>query len=225
VRYQPAMATGGNRWETAAGWPVVIRTVVLLLVVFCFVQLIGLFREMRKAEERRSAAVESLALSIAHQDQRLEAANAGLKNLSRKMSQLSAAHSSRQDASESAMHSDEREIMVEALESLLSKRSFGDPAAAAGVGEPVHQQGQGNQALAPAQPEYAFNSTVPLAPGAVVHRNEKGDPDYWLIQRPGESVMAKVIPLDVTSLGVSVHRIDDDRNYILTMAGGWMGSN
>jgi hypothetical protein len=203
VRYQPVIATGGNRWEAVARGPHVISTVVLLVAAYCFLQLPGLLREMRTADERRSAAVERLALSLAQQDQRLQAANAGLKNLSRKISQLNAANSARQLS------------QVDALESPLSKRSPGDPPATPIPAEP----------LPPAQTDYAFNSAVPIAPGAVVHRNEKGDPDYWLIQRPGETTMAKVIPLDVTTLGVSVHRIDDDRNYILTMNGGWMGSN
>jgi len=212
VRYQPAIATGGNVWDTVARGPLVISMVVLLLAAYCFMQLPGLLRDMRTADERRSAAVESLALSLAHQDQRLDAANAGLKNLSREMSQV-------------RQRSQDSRIIADALAALMSKRSFSDPAAAPGPGEPVPPQTKGDQTPPPAQPEYAFNTTVPLAPGAVVHRNENGDPDYWLIQRPGETIMAKVIPLDVTNLGVSVHRIDDNRNYILTMDGGWMGSN
>ena len=223
VRYQPVIATGDNTWETRR--PRFLRTGVFLLVACCCFQLPGLLREIRTADESRSAALESLALSLAHQDQRLEAANTGLKDLARQMSQLSAANAVRLKSQESPTHSDRQEVIADALESLLSKRPLGNPAAAPGVGEPVPPQKKGDQTLPPAQPDYAFNSAVPLAPGAIVHRNEKGDPDYWLIQRPGETIMARVIPLDVTDLGVSVHRVDDNRNYILTMQGGWMGSN
>jgi hypothetical protein len=64
-----------------------------------------------------------------------------------------------------------------------------------------------------------------IAPrNAVVHHNESGVMDYWLIPRvvSGSRSMIKVFPIAQTNLGIFVHSFDEIRDYVVTPSGDWL---
>jgi hypothetical protein len=64
-----------------------------------------------------------------------------------------------------------------------------------------------------------------IAPrNAIVHHNDNGVMDYWLMPRviSGSRVMVKVFPIAQTNLGIFVHGFDDVRDYVVTPSGDWL---
>ena len=67
-----------------------------------------------------------------------------------------------------------------------------------------------------------------IAPrNAIVHHNESGAMDYWLIPRiiSGSRTMVKVFPIAQTSLGIFVHCFDEVRDYVVTPSGDWLNAS
>ena len=67
-----------------------------------------------------------------------------------------------------------------------------------------------------------------IAPrNAVVHHNENGVMDYWLMPRvvSGARSMIKVFPVAQTNLGVFVHGFDEVRDYVVTPSGDWLAAS
>jgi len=67
-----------------------------------------------------------------------------------------------------------------------------------------------------------------IAPrNAIVHHNESGAMDYWLIPRivSGSRTMVKVFPIAETSLGIFVHCFDEVRDYVVTSSGDWLNAS
>lgn len=67
-----------------------------------------------------------------------------------------------------------------------------------------------------------------IAPrNAIVHHNESGAMDYWLIPRivSGSRIMVKVFPIAQTSLGIFVHCFDEVRDYVVTPSGDWLNAS
>lgn len=68
-----------------------------------------------------------------------------------------------------------------------------------------------------------FQLSISAPPFAQVHEDMNGMPDYWLVQsRDGAPTKDRVQPFGSNNLGVSVHDMDDGRDYILTRSGGWI---
>jgi len=95
------------------------------------------------------------------------------------------------------------------------------------ISDPAHMDGtppafhQSSRA-----PEFTYNSSVPLMPGAITHITPSGQQDYWLIKRDDSaSGVTRAIPLGKSQLGVLVHSLDDGHNYVVTESGGWMSSD
>jgi len=64
-----------------------------------------------------------------------------------------------------------------------------------------------------------------IAPrNAVVHHNESGVMDYWMMPRvvSGARSMIKVFPIAQTNLGIFVHSFDEVRDYVVTPSGDWI---
>ncbi|HEY6987904.1 MAG TPA: hypothetical protein VH369_05945 [Bryobacteraceae bacterium] len=67
-----------------------------------------------------------------------------------------------------------------------------------------------------------------IAPrNAIVHHNESGAMDYWLMPRiiSGFRTMVKVFPIAQTSLGIFVHCFDEVRDYVVTPSGDWLNAS
>ena len=67
-----------------------------------------------------------------------------------------------------------------------------------------------------------------IAPrNAVVHHNESGVMDYWLMPRTasGARSMIKVFPVAQTGLGIFVHSFDEVRDYVVTPSGDWLAAS
>jgi hypothetical protein len=67
-----------------------------------------------------------------------------------------------------------------------------------------------------------------IAPrNAVVHHNENGVMDYWLMPRvvSGARSMIKVFPVAQTNLGIFVHGFDEVRDYVVTPSGDWLAAS
>ena len=64
-------------------------------------------------------------------------------------------------------------------------------------------------------------------PNAIVHHNESGAMDYWLMPRivSGSRTMVKVFPIAQTSLGIFVHCFDEVRDYVVTPSGDWINAS
>jgi hypothetical protein len=62
---------------------------------------------------------------------------------------------------------------------------------------------------------------------AVVHHNENGVMDYWLMPRvvSGSRSMIKVFPVAQTNLGIFVHSFDETRDYVVTPSGDWLSAS
>ena len=67
-----------------------------------------------------------------------------------------------------------------------------------------------------------------IAPrNAIVHHNESGVMDYWLMPRviSGSRSMIKVFPIAQTNLGIFVHCFDEVRDYVVTPSGDWLAAS
>jgi hypothetical protein len=67
-----------------------------------------------------------------------------------------------------------------------------------------------------------------IAPrNAIVHHNDNGVMDYWLIPRviSGSRIMVKVFPIAQTNLGIFVHGFDSVRDYVVTPSGDWLAAS
>jgi hypothetical protein len=67
-----------------------------------------------------------------------------------------------------------------------------------------------------------------IAPrNAIVHHNESGAMDYWLMPRiiSGSRTIVKVFPIAQTSLGIFVHCFDEVRDYVVTPSGDWLNAS
>lgn len=67
-----------------------------------------------------------------------------------------------------------------------------------------------------------------IAPrNAVVHHNENGVMDYWVLPRvvSGSRSMIKVFPIAQTNLGIFVHSFDEIRDYVVTPSGDWLAAS
>jgi hypothetical protein len=67
-----------------------------------------------------------------------------------------------------------------------------------------------------------------IAPrNAIVHHNESGVMDYWLMPRviSGSRTMVKVFPIAQTSLGIFVHCFDEVHDYVVTPSGDWLNAS
>jgi hypothetical protein len=67
-----------------------------------------------------------------------------------------------------------------------------------------------------------------IAPrNAIVHHNDNGVLDYWLMPRliSGSRSMIRVFPVAQTNLGIFVHSFDDVRDYVVTPSGDWLAAS
>ena len=67
---------------------------------------------------------------------------------------------------------------------------------------------------------------VPMG-NVVVHHDENGVVDYWLIPRDvaGATVMIRVLPLAQLNQGVFVHDMEDSKDYMVTNSGDWVAAS
>ncbi len=67
-----------------------------------------------------------------------------------------------------------------------------------------------------------------IAPrNAIVHHNDNGVMDYWLMPRliSGSRSIVRVFPVAQTNLGIFVHSFDDVRDYVVTPSGDWLAAS
>jgi hypothetical protein len=67
-----------------------------------------------------------------------------------------------------------------------------------------------------------------IAPhNVIVHHNEDGVMDYWLVPRivSGSRTLIKLMPISQTNMGIFVHSIDEVRDYVITPSGDWLAAS
>jgi len=64
------------------------------------------------------------------------------------------------------------------------------------------------------------SQTVPF-PGATIHKDSQGRVDYWLV-RGKDGQFTRMVPVDVTPLGVVFHESENGQTYLVTFEGEWI---
>jgi hypothetical protein len=79
--------------------------------------------------------------------------------------------------------------------------------------------------LAAIQHRHQWLTGVDPVGRAVVHVDDNGIMDYWLVPytEVGLTRAIKVLPFAESSMGVSVHNLENGQDFILTASGGWIG--
>jgi hypothetical protein len=105
------------------------------------------------------------------------------------------------------------------------------PAPGSPIAEPVSAPPQQEPAAAPTLSMGGHHHDPiedVIAPrNAVVHHDESGVMDYWLMPRvvSGSRSMIKVFPVAQTGLGIFVHSFDEIRDYVVTPSGDWLAAS
>lgn len=202
--------------------------IALLAGLYCLFQISGSLAAIRAAETSRSDSIQTLAMIIKDEDQRLADAKDELKDLTRSPANMVNSRTSVLVPAAEQRDSQELRERLAKLEQLFLTRSkvadvkvralIGDRSPLAQPATPVENSPK------PAMPdEYNFDGSIAPVPGVVVHRRPSGEADYWLIQKPGSTAdRVRVIPFASTQLGAAVHDMDDGHDYIITLLGEWM---
>jgi hypothetical protein len=161
--------------------------------------------DQNKQFTRMIDSVETLANAVASSSVRTTAMQSVLRRLGHDLSQAADAPPKRPAAPTAPSAAMLRPEPVPAVASA--------PAPAAGLSMGGHHHEPLEDVIAPRN--------------AIVHHNENGVMDYWLMPRvvSGSRTMIKVFPIAQTNLGIFVHSFDELRDYVVTPSGDWLNAS